>query len=235
MNQYPAGDGQERQARQASGRFQRYCRRHAFRPGILRTVIILAAAVFLALGFFGIRNLNIFAKVTKLNLEDIGELATQAGYFTSVQTIRKSREVLGLEVPGTQSNYVYSYDGTIKAGYDFSKITAEVDEKNHEITVSLPACEILSTEIDEDSFVLYNDGANPFTSLKLEDVDKSNAELKKAARETAIKNGILENARTNAELLIRGFLAGLYDMKVYTVRFTDQAEPAVLAEPSATE
>ena len=37
------------------------------------------------------------------------------------------------------------------------------------------------------------------------------------------------------ELLIRGFLAGLYDMKVYTVRFTDQEEPAVLAEPAAAE
>jgi len=218
------------QEKRADSRFRQYCYRHAFRPGILRTVIIFAVLIFLAIGFFGVRNLNIFAKVTKLNLEDIGELATQAGYFTSVQTIRKSREVLGIEVPGTQSNYVYSYDGTIKAGYDFTKITAEVDEKKHEITVSLPACEILSTEIDEDSFVLYNDGANLFTSLKLEDVDKSNAELKKAARETAIKNGILENARTNAELLIRGFLAGMYDMKVYTVRFTDQTDPAEPAE-----
>jgi hypothetical protein len=96
-----------------------------------------------------------------------------------------------------------------------------VDEKNHVITVALPPCEILSTEIDENSFVLYNDGTNLFTSLKLEDVDKSNAELKKAARETAIKNGILENARSNAELLIRGFLSGVYDLNTYEVRFTD--------------
>ena len=203
------------------GRFRRYCQRHAFRPGILRTVIVLALLALLALGYFGVRTLNVSSKVTAFNVKDIGELATQAGYFTRVQTIRKSREVLGIEVPGTQSNYVYSYDGTIKAGYDFSRITTEVDEKNHVITVALPPCEILSTEIDENSFVLYNDGTNLFTSLKLEDVDKSNAELKKAARETAIKNGILENARSNAELLIRGFLSGVYDLNTYEVRFTD--------------
>ena len=136
-----------------------------------------------------------------------------------MQTIRKSRDVLGIEVPGTQSNYIYSYDGTIKAGIDFKDIKMDVDDINHVIKITFPEFRILSTEINDDSFILYNDGANPFTSLKLEDVDKSNAELKSNARENAIKNGILENARTNAELLVKGFLAGMYDLKVYTIEF----------------
>ena len=79
-------------------------------------------------------------------------------------------------------------------------------------------------EIQEDSFVLYNDGSNLFTSLKMEDVNESLAELKRNARETAIRNGILENARDNAETLIRGFLASAYDMNAYTVVFETEAE-----------
>ena len=107
----------------------------------------------------------------------------------------------------------------IKAGIDFEELDISVDDLRHEITIRFPEFRILSTEIDDDSFTLYNDGANLFTSLKLEDVNRSNTELKKAARETAVRNGILENARTNAELLIRGFLAGMYDLSVYTIRF----------------
>ena len=60
-------------------------------------MIVLALLALLALGYFGVRTLNVSSKVTAFNLKDIGELATQAGYFTTVQTIRKSREVLGIE------------------------------------------------------------------------------------------------------------------------------------------
>ena len=197
----------------------RYRARHAHRP---RALILVAALLLLAvagLAVFAAQLTGNISRTTAFGLKNIGELATQAGYFTTVQTISKSRDVLGIVVPGTQSNYVYSYDGVIKAGIDFEELDISVDDLRHEITIRFPEFRILSTEIDDDSFTLYNDGANLFTSLKLEDVNRSNTELKKVARETAIRNGILENARTNAELLIRGFLAGMYDLSVYTIRF----------------
>ena len=200
-------------------RFRRFCSRHAFRPGSVLGFCALLFLVLAVLGFFSLQQRTIESRTTAFGLKNIGELSTQAGYFTTVQSITKCREVLGVEVPGTKSSYVYSYDGTIKAGIDFEDIQLEVDERNHVIRVQFPEFRILSTEIDDDSFVLYSDGNNLFTSLKLEDVNQSNAELKKTARETAIKNGILENARTNAELLVRGFLAGTVDLTVYTVEF----------------
>ena len=216
--------------RRSDGRFVRFCKRHAFRPGKVILAGILALACVAALGFFSLRNTAFFSKTTALGLKNIGELATQAGYFTTVQTISKSRNVLGLTVPGTQSNYVYSYDGTIKAGINFEDIDVRVDPVSQVITVRLPEFRILSTEIDDDSFTLYNDGANLFTSLKMEDVSQSLTELKKNARETAVKNGILENARANAELLIRGLLAGMYDLNTYTVRFESAAESAAAGQ-----
>lgn len=212
------------QEKKTPGRFRRYCERHAFRP---RSVLCFAAVLLLcltALGFFSLNGTRFFSKTTALSLKDIGELATQAGYFTSVQTISKSRNVLGVEIPGTQSSYIYSYDGTIKAGVDFEKISIEVDDLRRVIRITFPEFKILSTEIDDDSFVLYNDGTNLFTSLKVQDVSKGNAALKQNARETAIRNGILKNARANAEVLIRGFLSGMYDLSVYTVEFLPAAD-----------
>jgi len=201
------------------GRFRRYCQRHAFRPGSVIFFAVLLVIILGALGYFGAAGVRFFSKTTRLGLKDIGELATQAGYFTSVQTINKSRNIFGIEIPGTQSNYIYSFDGTIKAGIDFQDIKLEVDDLRHVIKVTFPEFKILSTEIKDDSFVLYNEGANPFTSLKVQDVQKGNAALKESARQTAIDNGILDNARTNAELLVRGFLASMYDLTVYTVEF----------------
>ena len=194
-------------------------RRRGFRPA--GPLLILLALVLLAGGIWWLAGsrLAVTANVTELGLRNIGEMATQAGYFTSVQTIRKSRDVFGIEVPGTQSNYVYSYDGDIKAGLNFEDIDVQVNELTRVITVKLPEIRILSVEIQEDSFRLYNDGNNLFTSLKMEDVNESLAELKKNARETAVQNGILENARTNAETLIRSFLASTVDLSVYTLRF----------------
>ena len=209
----------EEMEKEPRSRFVRYCRKHSYRPLPVAAFFVILVLVIAALGFFSLQGTRTASKTSALSLKDIGELATQAGYFTTVQTIYKSRDVLGWEVPGTQSNYVYSYDGTIKAGINFEDLQLEVDRETRTITVTFPEFRILSTEIDDDSFVLYNDGANLFTSLKLEDVDKSNAELKQTARETAIKNGILENARSNAEVLVRGFLASMYDLSVYTVVF----------------
>ena len=202
-----------------TGRFKDYCRRHGFRPGSVISFILIVVLIFAALGFLTFQSTKNVSKTTSFGLKDIGELATQAGYFTTVQTISKSRDIAGWEVPLTQSNYVYSYDGTIKAGIDFGDIETEVDEENHIITIRFPEFRILSTEIDESSFKIYNDGTNLFTTLRVEDVNKSNAELKNEAQKTALNNGILESARANAEVLVRGFLASMYDLTVYSIKF----------------
>lgn len=199
--------------------FKVYCEKHSYRPRSVFLFAFCLVAAVIVLALLSFQNTGYVTKTTSLGLKDIGELATQAGYFTTVQTIKKSREILGVEVPGTQSNYVYSYDGTIKAGIDFKDIQMDVDEENKTITITFPEFRILSTEIMDDSFMLYNDGSNQFTSLKLEEIDRSNAELKKNAREKALQNGILENARTNAEVLIKGFLAGMYNLNEYTIMF----------------
>ena len=199
--------------------FRGFCERHSFLLGKVLLVLVIAVAALLVFTALGMTRTNVSSHVAELGLRNIGELSTQAGYFTSVQTIEKSRDVFGVTVPGTKSSYVYSYNGIVKAGVDFEDIRLEVDEQKHVIHVYLPEFRITSAEIDPDSFVLYNDGSNLFTSLKLEDVNRSNAEMIRVTKETAIKNGILDSARDNAQVLIRGFLSTVYDMNVYRIEF----------------
>ncbi|MCI8853528.1 MAG: DUF4230 domain-containing protein [Lachnospiraceae bacterium] len=161
------------------------------------------------------------SKTTEIGFENIGELATQAAYCTEVNVTEASRDLWGLTLPFTQSKYVYSYDVIIKAGLDFGEITWSVDQEAHKIVVRLPQIRVLSNEIDTDSFRLYHEEESIFTPISLDDNNEALASLRQAAEEDAINNGLLENARSNAEAMLRGFFANAFDLRKYEIVFTE--------------
>ena len=195
-------------------------------PGFLRYIpvkIILTIAILAAVfgAGVGVRSVLVSGnKLTRLGFEDIGELATQSAYCTEVSTIEGARELFGLTIPFTQSKYVYSYDVVIKAGLDFGDIDWTVGEDT--ITVRLPEIRILSSEIDLDSFRVYVENESIFRRISLEENNEAMKALQASAEENAVANGLLDNARANAETILTGFFAGEYDLSQYTLRFVDQ-------------
>ncbi len=159
---------------------------------------------------------------TEIGFEDIGELATQVAYCTEVNVTEAERELWGISIPFTQSKYIYSYDVEIKAGLNFSEIEWSLDEENRAIEVKLPEIRVLSNEIDIDSFRLYHEDESIFRQITLEENNAALASLKETAEADAVANGLLENARDNAETVLRGFFASVYDPEEYEMRFTDK-------------
>lgn len=158
---------------------------------------------------------------TRLGFKNIGELATQAAYSAEVSLTDKSISVWGLNVPFTQSKYIYSYRVAIKAGYDFNKIEWSVDRKENVIRVKLPEVKILSSEIDPDSFKIYHEAESVFNRISLTDNNEALKTLRDNAVNSAIENGLYENARANAELLITAFLRADYPEDKYSIVFID--------------
>ncbi len=131
-----------------------------------KVIAILVIGILLSTGVVGMRKLiSNHSKTTKIGFEDIGELATQTAYCTEVNVTEASREFYGIEIPFTQSKYVYSYDVIIKAGFDFSEI--EWSEKDSVIEIRLPATKILSREIKADSFKVYHEKESIFRHITL--------------------------------------------------------------------
>lgn len=128
---------------------------------ILLAIFVILVIVAL---IFGVKNIRIDDyKTTKLGFENIGELATQEAYTSNVHVTDDSREFFGIaKIPFTQSKYIYSYDTVIKAGFDFEKIKYNVDENKKIIDVTLPKAEILSSEVDLDSFKIYHEEESIF-------------------------------------------------------------------------
>lgn len=185
---------------------------------VLAVVVVAVAALVgtgLRSGVIGSHS----SKTTRLGFEDIGEMATQAAYTTQVSVTEGSRVLWGVTLPFTQSKYIYSYDVTIRAGIDFGDIEWTLDQKQKTIRVTLPEVRVLSTELDLDSFKVYHESESIFRHITLEENNAALQELKQTAEDTAVANGLLENARDNAETILTGFFAKAYDLSKYTLSF----------------
>ena len=187
-------------------------------------LIALIVVIVIALGaglYFG-KSLSSESRITKLGFEDMGELATQAAYCTMVEDTEAARDLFGVEIPFTQSRLIYSYDVIVRAGLDFEQIEWSVDEPNKVIEVKLPEIKVLNSELDTESFKLYLEDESIFRRISMEDNNNSMIEMEENARRQAVGNGLLDEARANAEAILRSFFAGVYDLEKYEIVFTDK-------------
>lgn len=161
---------------------------------------------------------TISGDIIKAGLADIGELATEEYYFTEVETYDSSKKYKDFKLPFTTSRFVYSYDGTIKAGIDFAQIEVNKDDSKKVITVTLPKSRILSSEVDEDSFQIYDEKRSIFNPVSVSDFNAANSELKKKAEEDALDRGVLEKADENAVVLVKNFLMSTYEISDYKIK-----------------
>ena len=203
---------------------------------IIQLIIILVAAAIIAVGVFFIKKKiaekksestgsgwieeqeSLTGEIISECLADIGELATEEYFYTEVETFDSSKSIKGFEIPFTTSTVIFSYEGVIKAGIDFTAITVEKDNSKKVITVTIPKSKILSSEIDNDSFEVYDEKNSIFNRITVTDVNDSIADLKERAESKAIDKGILDKADANAKLLIKNLLKSTYDLSGYVVK-----------------
>ena len=192
-------------------------------PRSLKSAFVVCLAVIIVLAGLNIGQLlskseSISTSDTvTLGLRDLGELATQAAFYTNVQVSSSTRKLFNVNIPLTTNKYIYSYDGVIKAGIDFTKVDYEVDHDSLTIHVTIPEPKILGNEIDESSFRIYDQTSNIFNPLSITTLNNGLVKLKEESQKTAIDNGLLTAAEDNAMTLISSIFESVYPK--YTVIF----------------
>ena len=164
------------------------------------------------------KEVEISGETIRASMANIGRLCTAEYNYTHVERVDSSREIKGFEIPFTTATFIYSYNGTIMAGIDFTKIQIEKDDIAKVITVTLPNVEIISSDVDQNSFELYDEKNNIFNPISVADVADSFADLKNSEEQKAIEEGLLEKAKTNAISLVENFMHGSYDVEEYTIK-----------------
>ncbi len=150
-------------------------------------------------------------------IREIGKLVTAEYYFTHVESHASNLQIVGIDLPLTQSSFIYSYDGSVLAGIDFSKITVNKDDESRVIMVTLPKPETISAAVDPDSFKLYDEKNNIFNPIKVTDVANSFADLIHSEEQKAIDGGLYGRAKDNAILMIENFLLATYPIHDYQI------------------
>lgn len=163
------------------------------------------------------KEIQISGETIRASMANIGKLCTAEYSFTHVERVDSSREINGFRIPFTTATFIYSYDGTVMAGIDFTRIRIEKDDLKKQITVVLPGAEVFSSDIDQDSFELYDERNNIFNPISVADVADSFAELKNNEEKKAVDEGLLDRARSNAEELVKNFMLGSYDIEGYEI------------------
>ena len=163
---------------------------------------------------------SVSTETIREGLSDMGTLITQEYYFTQVEKYTKEKTIM--KFINTSSEFLYSYDGAVTAGIDFTKIEIKKDEEQKKLTVVIPKSEILSVNIDKDTFKIYSEKDSLWNPLKLEDYNISLTEFETAAKQKALENGILDRSDEQAKTLVSNFISEFPAAKGYEIVF-DQA------------
>ena len=76
----------------------------------------------------------------------------------------------------------------------------------------------------DDSFQVYHEQESIFRQISLTENNEALQSMKKNAQEDAIANGLLDNARANAETILTGFFGNAYDLDTYQLEFVHSGE-----------
>lgn len=201
----------------------RFCHQHGFSPVSFISILVLVLVVLTLVAFIIISKNSVpvyDSRTIDFGLQDIGELATQAGYYTNVNMITNpNRTIAGIPMPGTSSKAIMTYQGTIKAGIDFDQIQVNIDDEEKLVSLALPAPRILSNEIDLNSFEKFDENNSIFNPINVENYNQSLIEMKTKAETQAIENGILDAAKSNAEVLIQSMFKNVDGAEEYKLQF----------------
>lgn len=142
-------------------------------------------------------------------LQQISQLATTRYAYTNMGQFEQGRDFYGIRIPFTTSRFIVSYSGVITAGVDLSQ--AQVEVSGARVTITLPAAQILSHEIDPDSLEVFDETRSIFTPITIEDYNQFQADQQGEMEEKALQAGLLTQARDQARLAVTGLLTPLLD------------------------
>ena len=163
------------------------------------------------------------AGVVMDELKSISELASVEYRYTNVGTLDAARVFTFMKewkVPFSKKAAIVTMDGTIKAGIDLSQVKIESNENKKTITVKMPKSRILSNELNEKSFKVYQEEESVWNQITLDDSKDLREQIKKQAEKNAVDNKLLEQAADKAQQLVRSIIEATPGIKeTYTLKF----------------
>ncbi|MBO6259591.1 MAG: DUF4230 domain-containing protein [Lachnospiraceae bacterium] len=140
-------------------------------------------------------------KVLQDELTNISELAVLSTQYSNAASFSDAKEIQGWEIPLTESKFVITYDGEIKAGVDMEEVIITVEDNI--VDVTLPEAEILSHEIDPNSVQVLDEKSSIFNPISVGDFAQFEEDQKEIMEKKYVEQGLLLDAHDRAEDFIK--------------------------------
>lgn len=122
-------------------------------------------------------------------------------------------------MPFSDIQFVALYDGYIKAGIDLQDVRFNIDQSSKTITITMPKSKILDHNIPQETINVLQVKNNLFNSVSFNDYNRFISAEKSVMAETAVGQGILEEADKEAKMVIESFLENVPGIETYTLKF----------------
>ena len=193
-----------------------------FEKVIVRILSIVGICVVLILGlhFAGVHlpqnfwdKIPGYNKTAKLDTEIISKKFANASELVTQKLTMEGYSTYEDEgIPFlTKGNFVMTYKSQVTAGIDASKISFRVEEGEHTLYIHLPQAEIFSAAVDPGTISYHGESVAIFNFNNKEDANKAQKMAEEDARKAAVESGILDNANSYAQTLVKGILQGSVD------------------------
>lgn len=154
---------------------------------------------------------------TVVSYQDIEKISFQEATRTEVGKVK-------FDNPLTTSDCIFTYNITVKVGYDLKDIKDEGgNELTQIITITLPKATVYEPYVDEDSFTKYWDDEKITANVGLDDIHDKKLEMIEHAKEAAIKGGLYEKTVEHAKVVITDYIHSLKGYENYNVVFNEKA------------
>ena len=137
-------------------------------------------------------------------LRSVSQLTTVEYHYTNMGKFEKNADLNGWTIPLTKASFILAYDGKITAGVRLDDVKIDVAQTT--ITITLPAAEILSHEVDESSIEVYDESNNIFNPISISDYAAFSKQQKEVMENKVIEGGLLLQARQKAGEVISQLL-----------------------------
>lgn len=139
-------------------------------------------------------------------IQNIQELSLVQYNYTGVVGFQDNKTLADIDIPFTQKFFLVKFDGLIKSGINLQEIELDINSETNSAVITLPEAEIMQNSIDERSLIVYDQSMNILNPIKIEDYNNAIAQEKDDMERKAIENGILEQSKTQAEMLLTSLL-----------------------------
>lgn len=151
------------------------------------------------------------------------ELISYKYSYTDIGEYEKNKKLFKtIKIPFTTDKTLYVYKGKINLGVKLDEIDISVDQDKKVINVTIPEVEIISNEVDNESFQFYDVKNSIFTKTDLGDF----AELSETLQENQAKkvlndDELMKEAKSSVENSIRDLLYAFTVESGYSINVSE--------------